>query len=230
VTHAPELKSITPVTRDTYHLVLERPEGYAFTPGQATDVALDRDGWREEARPFTFTSLPDAPTLEFVVKSYPADHPDHSGMTARIATLEPGERLLLGDPWGAIQDRGTEPHPGVFIAGGAGVTPFIGILLARQSRLGTAGGATLLFSNATEADIILRETWEGMSGLDARFTVTEADAPGLRRGMIDGAFLDAELATFDDVFYVCGPPPMEEAVTDALKARGVPDERIVTEA
>ena len=29
-----------------------RPDGFDFTPGQAVDLALDRDGWREEKRPF----------------------------------------------------------------------------------------------------------------------------------------------------------------------------------
>ena len=71
------LKSIAPVTHDTWHLVFDRPEGFAFEPGQATHWALDKDGWRDEDRPFTMTSHPEAEIVEFVIKSYP----DHDGVT-----------------------------------------------------------------------------------------------------------------------------------------------------
>ena len=75
--HRITLCEISALTHDTNRLVFTRPEGYDFTPGQATDFALDQDGWREETRPFTFTSQPDEPILEFTIKSYP----DHDGVT-----------------------------------------------------------------------------------------------------------------------------------------------------
>ena len=95
-------------------------------------VALDKDGWRDEQRPFTFTGLPDADRLEFVIKSYPS----HDGVTEQIADLKPGDSVLIEDPWGAIEDKG----PGTFIAGGAGITPFIAILRARHAREGSLAG------------------------------------------------------------------------------------------
>jgi ferredoxin-NADP reductase len=65
---------ILAVTRDsheTYKFSVERPEGYDFTPGQATEVALDQKGERESTSPFTFTSLPIDPGLEFTIKTFP---------------------------------------------------------------------------------------------------------------------------------------------------------------
>ncbi len=47
-----------PVTHNVRHYRIERPADYTFTPGQATEVSLDKDGWRDEKRPFTFTALP----------------------------------------------------------------------------------------------------------------------------------------------------------------------------
>ena len=120
MTHTLTLQSISPVTHDTHHLVFDKPEGFSFTPGQAVDLSLDKDGWREEKRPFTFTSLPDEDTLQFVIKSYP----EHDGVTEQIGKLQAGDKVLIEDPWGAIEDKGD----GIFIAGGAGVTPFISIL------------------------------------------------------------------------------------------------------
>lgn len=221
MTHRLSLRSIEPVTHDTYRLRFVRPTGYDFTPGQATDLALDRDGWREEARPFTFTSLPEDDYLEFTIKSYPS----HEGVTAEIARMERGDTVLIGEPWGAIEDRG----PGIFIAGGAGITPFIAILRARAAREGWLEGCRLIFSNKTEADIILRAEWEAMPGLDCVFVLEEEDKPGFPHGRIDAAFLDERVSDFSGTFYLCGPPPMEEALTGVLRARGVEGDRLVTE-
>lgn len=214
------LREIAALTHDTNRLVFTRPEGYDFTPGQATDFALDQDGWREETRPFTFTSQPDEPILEFVIKSYP----DHDGVTRRIADLRPGDTVLIDQPWGAIQDQG----PGVFIAGGAGITPFIPIL-RKRARENKLSGCTLIFSNKTERDIILREEWEGMPGLECIFTVTEENGSNVPRQDITADFLEANVPDWGAQVYICGPPPMIEAVEKAVKSLGVADEHIVTE-
>lgn len=215
------LQQIEPLTHDVNRLVFDRPEGYSFRPGQATDLALDLDGWRDEARPFTFTSLPGEDRLEFTIKSYPS----HDGVTKRIARLTPGDTVRIGEAWGAIEDKG----PGTFIAGGAGLTPFLAILRNRLVTDGDLDGSTLLFSNRCERDIILRDELIGMPGLRCVFTVTDESVPDLPQRMIDGAFLEKEVRNWDDTFYVCGPPPMVEAVTDALRDRGAARGQIVTE-
>lgn len=221
MTHKLTLQSITPVTHDVNRLVFDKPAGFTYTPGQAVDFALDRDGWRDEERPFTFTSLPDEEYLEFTIKSYPS----HDGVTEQIAQLQPGDTVLIGDPWGAIQDQGA----GIFIAGGAGITPFIAILRQRAKRQDALNGCTLIFSNKCERDIILREVWQEMEGLSCVFTLTDEDAEGIAHGRVDGDFLDARLKGWRDNFYVCGPPAMVEDVTAHLKKRGVPDGCIVIE-
>lgn len=208
------------VTHDVVRITFQRPEGYSFTPGQATDVALDRDGWRDAQRPFTFTALPDADDLEFTIKVYD----DHDGVTGQIGALKPGDRLLIDEPWGAIRYKG----PGVFIAGGAGVTPFIAILRDLE-RKGELKGQRLIFSNKTEKDIILRDTFEAMDGLDCLFTVTDqADSP-LAHGRVDRDFLARHVGDFNQEFYVCGPPKMVEGVSDALKLLGADPDAVVFE-
>ena len=66
---AVKILDIADVTHNVRRYTLERPEGYSFLPGQATDVSLDEDGWRDKKHPFTFTALGDAPTLEVTIKS-----------------------------------------------------------------------------------------------------------------------------------------------------------------
>lgn len=219
MTHTITLQDVVPLTRDTRHYVFTKPDGYTFTPGQATELALDRDGWRDETRPFTFTSAPYADILTFTIKSYP----DHDGVTKRLWSLVPGDTVRIDDPWGAIEDRG----PGVFIAGGAGITPFINIL-QRRAEKGQLDGCTLIFANNTARDIILRPLWETAEGLRCVFVVSETseDLPARR---IDGALLDQEVQDWNQPFYVCGPPDMEDDIAELLSDRGVPKDRIVRE-
>lgn len=225
MTHRLTVRSIAPVTHDTYRLILPKPDGYAWKPGQATEIALDQEGWRDEKRPFTFVNDPKADTIELVIKSYP----DHDGVTKRIAELQEGDALLLEEPWGAIHDEG----PGVFLAGGAGITPMLGLLRARGrgEGVGRPGleGCTLIFANKTRADIILREELEAMEGLKTVFPLSEEEADGHPHGHIDGALLDAHVSDWSQIFYVCGPPPMEEALGELLRERDVPDARIIHE-
>jgi len=220
MTHTVKIRNVTPVTHDVVQITADKPEGYQFTPGQATDVAIDKDGWREEQRPFTFTSLADEDHLEFVIKTYP----DHEGVTEQIGQLKSGDRLLIEDAWGAIEYKGR----GVFIAGGAGITPFIAIL-RQQAKAGDLHGHKLIFSNKTERDIILRDEFEGLEGLDCVFTVTDQPGSDLARGLVDRDFLTQHVKDFSQHFYVCGPDPMVEAVSKELKALGADPDGIVFE-
>jgi ferredoxin-NADP reductase len=114
--HKVRILSIKEVTHDVKSFTIERPANYSFVPGQATEVSINKPDWKNEKRPFTFTSLKDAPHLEFVIKGYP----DHKGVTAELHKLTVGDELLIHDVWGAISYKGK----GVFIAAGAGVTPY----------------------------------------------------------------------------------------------------------
>ena len=220
MTHELAVTEIEALTGDVYRLRLDRPEGYRFTPGQATDLAIDRDGMRDETRPFTFTSRPGDPFLEFTIKSYPA----HEGVTALIPTLKPGDCLRIGDPWGAIRDEG----PGVIIAGGAGLTPFIPILRERR-RMGWLTGMTLIEADKTWDALILRDEWRAMPGLDAVFVLEDEDHEECERGRVDRALLERHGVTPATLVYLCGPPPMMEAVTGALRSIGVPERQVVQE-
>ena len=209
--HTITVQSIDDITHDVRRYRCSQPDDYSFRPGQATDLALDRDGWRDEKRPFTFTSLPGDDVLEFTIKSYP----DHDGVTEQIGKAEVGDRLLIGEAWGAIEDKG----PGVFIAGGAGVTPFIAILRKRRAA-GDLSGCHLIFSNLTERDIILRDEFEAMPGLRTTFLVTgQPDSP-LAADRLDRRSLERLVDSVDQQFYVCGPPSMVDDISDALGQMG----------
>ena len=49
-----------------------KPDGFAFEPGQATELSLPREeDLTDDKHPFTFTSLPEDRWLEFTIKIYP---------------------------------------------------------------------------------------------------------------------------------------------------------------
>ncbi|MBO6882438.1 MAG: flavodoxin reductase [Marivita sp.] len=221
MTYTLTLQSIEAVTHDTHHLVFNKPDGYDYTPGQACDFALAKDGWRDQQRPFTFTGLPTDSTLEFVIKSYP----DHDGVTEQIAKMQMADQVEISDPWGAIEDKG----PGVFIAGGAGITPFIAVLKRRLQTHGSLADCHLVFSNKTEKDIILRDAFTSMSGLNCHFVVTDEPESELSRGQIDSEYLAPIVTQTDGPIYICGPEPMIDDMSKCLRDLDVSEQRIVTE-
>lgn len=219
MTHELTLRSKEQLTPDTYRYVFEKPANLDFKPGQATELTLLKDGWRDEGRPFTFTSLPADGALEFVIKSYP----ERDGVTKELAKMEPGDKVEIEPAFGAISDHG----PGVFIAAGAGITPFIPILEKHDAE--GHMDCTLIFTSETEKDIILRKKWEKMDGLTTVFTVTDQDSGDVEEQMIDKAFLKEHLTRFDQTFYICGPEAFVSDVRDALKELGADADKIITE-
>lgn len=219
MTHTLTLRSKEQLTPDTHRYVFDRPANLEFKPGQATELTLLKDGWRDEARPFTFTSLPEDGALEFVIKSYP----DHDGVTEQLAKMEAGDTVEIDEPFGAISDHG----PGVFIAAGAGITPFIPIL-EKHAAAGKMN-CTLIFTNHTTDDIILRDKWQQMEGLTTIFTVTDEDDTNVEVEKVDKAFLQQHLSDFGQTFYLCGPEGFVNDVRDALKELGADADKIITE-
>lgn len=220
MTHKVKILETENVTHNVRRFTVERPDGFDFEPGQATDVAIDKDGWRDDKHPFTFTGLTDWDRLEFTIKIYP----DHNGMTEQLSKLQAGDHLLIEDPWGTITYKGK----GTFIAGGAGVTPFIAILRDLADK-GEIDGHRLIFSNKAERDIILRDLWESMDGLDTMFVVTHEQGSRLPGGPIDQKFLREHINDFSQHFYVCGPDKMVEDINDALRTLGADPDGLVFE-
>jgi ferredoxin-NADP reductase len=207
------------VTHDVKHFFIEKPPGYKFIPGQATEVAINKPEWKNEKRPFTFTGLNDDDHLEFIIKIYPTH-----GVTTELGKLKTGDELLIHDVWGAITYKGK----GVFIAGGAGITPFIAILrqLHKDNML---EGSKLIFSNKTIKDIILKEELEKM--LDKNFinVITEEIIAGIRHERIDKAYLEEEIKDFNQHFYVCGPEMFTGAIVGSLIELGANVDAVVLE-
>lgn len=147
--------AITHLTHDVIKVVAEKPATLNYQPGQAIDISINKQNWEQELRAFTFTSLPNDVHIEFVIKTYPT----HNGVTQQFLSLVKGDELLIHDVFGDITYKGE----GIFIAGGAGITPFIAILkqLEKENKI---GNNKLIFANKTKADIIHEDKFQQLLG------------------------------------------------------------------
>jgi ferredoxin-NADP reductase len=218
--HYVKILSVENVTHNVRRYRLSKPYLYHFKPGQATDIVINLPKWKEERRPFTFTSLNDWDYLEFTIKSYT----DHDGVTNQLGKLYAGDELILHDVWGAINYKGE----GVFIAGGAGVTPFIAIF-RQLEKDGKLGNNKLIFSNRTSKDIILKDEFDKMLGENFINTLTDEKTDKYDNRKIDASYLKEKIKDFSQYFYVCGPDAMIESVSKELESLGVDKEKIVVE-
>lgn len=208
------------VTHDVKQFRFEKPKGYTFIPGQATDLTINKPEWKDKKNPFTFTGLNDDSFLQFTIKRYP----DHHGVTQQLHQLQPGDTVILHDVWGAIEYHG----PGVFLAGGAGITPFLAIF-RELHRDHQASGNTLYFSNKTEGDIIEHQELLDILGVGANFILTNDNKEGYFHARIDKTFLKDQITDFKQPFYICGPDAMVAELNNTLKELGANPESVVFE-
>ena len=208
------------INYDVKQFVVEKPEGYDFIPGQAVNISINEPDWKTEKRPFTFTNQKDAKNLEFIIKIYS----DHNGVTNKLAGINAGDELILHDVFGAIHYE----KPGVFIAAGTGITPFLAIFrdLYKKNKL---RGNKLIFINKTSLDVIAGQELQRMFKDDFRPVFTREGVVGFRGKHIDRNFLIENIVDFSQHFYVCGPSDFVEKVVKSLKDLGADSDSLIFE-
>ena len=207
------------ISHDVKRFAVEKPDGYDYEPGQGADLSINLPGWKDKRNPFTFTGYKDADYLEFMIKIYN----DHQGVTNKLGKMNSGE-LILHEVFGSITYKG----PGVFLAGGSGVTPFIAILrnLYRSNNLKKC---KLIFSNKSSEDVILDEELTKMLKGNFIKVFTRENNIGFLEKRIDEQFLIEKIKDFGQNFYVCGPDAFVKDVSAILLKMGANQEGLVIE-
>ncbi len=174
-------------------------------------------GWAK-AHPFSLSGAPNPRFLRITVKDLGDD-------TRRMQRLRPGVRVFAEGPYGTFtSQRRTRPRVAL-IGGGIGITPLRALL---QTLPDEPGDVTLLYRAATEADVAFRKELDVFAarGVDVRILVgtdigddqtDQLGIPALRHHIPDIASRDV---------YVCGPPPMLNAVIRRLDALRVPTNQV----
>ena len=205
------------LTHDVIQFTLEKPEGFTYNAGQAIEASVDDPRFKNDWAPFTMTSLNRDEFLQFTIKIYT----QHNGMTRALSKLNIGDHFLITDPWDSFISKG----PGVFIAGGTGVTPFIALL--RQMYLdNSVGNSKLLFSNKTDDDIFLANEFRKILGDNFINIVTRDEQSEFYTGRISRQLLKKYVSNFNQPFYLCGPDNFANEIKGYLIELGAGDELV----
>ena len=224
---------VTPAGKDTYAVELS-PKGdgiFSYAPGQFAFVTFHSEALPLERHPWTISSTPTRPeSLIFTIKC-------SGDFTASIGGLKPGETAVVDGPYGLFSYPAHVRDPKgelVMVAGGVGVTPMLSMLRYMADR-GEGRKVTLVWSNRTEADILCREELEAIQAKLPNLSVLhvltrQKDFQG-PTGRLDRTMLKELLSgcSRTAAVFVCGPPPMMDAVCKALKGIGFRGRRIHTE-
>ncbi len=206
------------ITLNTKRFLVQKPQAYSFIPGQATDLAINLPGWSDKFRPFTFTGLTRWEHLEFMVKIYP----ERKGVTDQLGRVNAGTELIIKEPFGAIQYKG----PGVFIAGGSGITPFLSIFrdLSRNKQL---NNCKLIYSNYTSEDVICGTELHDMLKENYINHYTREGVIGFRERRLNRDWLVSYIQDFGQRFYVCGGESFVKDLCKTLIELGASAETLV---
>ena len=225
-----ELTAIRRDTHDTKTFCFALPDDATLDllPGDHLYVHATIDG-KPVKRPYTPSSTPGITGyFDLTVKRY-----ETGAMSKYLHGREPGDVVMMSGPNpGGHWVDGMAKQVG-FVAGGTGITPMISIIrwiLAKSLPV----ELFLVFANKTEVDIIFRDEWDENSREHASFHcyhVLEKPPAGWSQGKdrITEDVLRGHLPAPgpDTVIFLCGPPPMVDAMEVTLKAIGHSEQAII---
>jgi len=224
-----EVVSNQAVTHDLRHLTIKllEPEEIKFFPGQYMDIFVPGTN---ESRSFSMANTPDREggVFEFVIKVYPG------GLFSDFLAqrVQVGDRLDVEGPFGTFTLRESRTSPLIFVGGGAGLAPVLGLVRSMADR-GVKRKAVFYYGARQQRDLCfekeLRELEERLP--DFRFVpaLSEPSGDGDWTGEV-GMITDVVARCEPDLkgrdAYVCGPPPMVDAAIPLLTTLGVPEQYI----
>jgi predicted ferric reductase len=210
------------------HLAPDGHPGFDFEPGQFAWITVGRSPYQIREHPFSISSSADGDgSIRFTIK-------EAGDFTATLGMLEPGTRAYVDGPYGAFSYERAQAEGFVFLAGGIGISPILGMLHTLAEREDRRP-MWLFYANPAWDDIAIHEELEELAArLDLRVVHVLEDPPeGWTggTGFISSELLDEELpeAARRYQYFVCGPDPMMDAVEELLLERGVPHGRIALE-
>lgn len=213
------------IAKDTYQLRFTRPEGWTFKEGQFVllDVPLESDPADIQTRAYSIASHANERDILLCVKLKTGGR--SSTWVERV--LAEGTHVTMQGPFGNFILPSVSHKPYLFLATGAGVAPFrgmIGELLSRDE----PHAIDLVFGVRDESELFWTEEFTERSRLHERFsfhpTLTRgSDAWTGHRGRVQthAAFAARDIA--QRIVYACGNPDMTKEVKPlALEQWGVP--------
>lgn len=228
--HPYEVAEVRPERGDawTVSVVPRGHRGFIHEPGQFAWLTLGAGPFSMCEHPFSISSAPSpSGRLEFAIKEL-------GDFTSTIKDIRPGATAYVDGPYGAFTYQRHAAPGYVFIAGGIGIAPLMGMLRAMAERRDTCP-VLLVYACSRLERMTFREEIES---LERRLALTvvrvlEEPPPDWRgeTGRISTALLDRHLPADRrrPHCFICGPVPMTRCVERAMHRLGVPPGHLHTE-
>ncbi len=205
------IKEIKKVADYTKSFILEKPKGFEYEPGQHGFIEISADN----GKPFSLVSSPHEKIIEFATIIR-----DQSKWKQTLDKKKIGDELILSGPYGVFKYENSEKDI-AFIAGGIGITPFIGILrYLNFKKLQTK--VILLYSNKSENRTAFKNELDLLEKKDTNlkiiYSMTEQEDFDGEKGRIDEEFIRKHVKDPEKkAWYIAGPPKMVKEINEMLK-------------
>ncbi|MFI8214372.1 ferric reductase-like transmembrane domain-containing protein [Streptomyces sp. NPDC085932] len=172
---------------------------------------LTKDRWWQ-ANPFSLSAAPDGRTLRLTVKRA-------GDGSAALRHLRIGTRVFAEGPYGAFTALHRTRPDAVLVAGGVGVTPIRALLEELH------GHAVVIYRVATDRDAVLYDELRDLA-LARGAALHLVTGPPVPDRLAPGELARLVPDINERDVYLCGPPPMMNAVLGSLRELGVPRPQI----
>jgi benzoate/toluate 1,2-dioxygenase reductase component len=206
-TYRARLHSVERLSETTIAFSLDTPDPVTFLPGQYANLLVPGT---DQRRCYSFSSPPGAETLSFLVRNIPP------GVTSTYLREKavPGTPVEFIGPAGSFYLRESK-RPLLLLAGGTGLAPFLS-MLGKIAETGSAYPIYLGYGVTDDVDLVAVERLEEFATKIPGFTfftcVAAVDSAHPRRGYVTAHVETSRLNGGDVDVYLCGPPPMVDAV------------------
>lgn len=199
----------------TLHVCFELDQPAVFLPGQYVNISVPDSG---QTRSYSFCSRPGERHASFLIKHVPGGL-----MSGWLEHARAGDRLTMTGPLGSFYLRDSS-RPLLLLAGGTGLAPFLSMLevLAQRNDSRTL---TLIYGVTRDQDLVMLDALQALSTRLPNFSfvtcVADPHSAHPRQGYVTQHMADDLLNDGDIDVYLCGPPPMVDAVHRHFKQQGV---------
>ncbi|MBW0103625.1 1,6-dihydroxycyclohexa-2,4-diene-1-carboxylate dehydrogenase [Pseudonocardia sp. KRD-291] len=216
-THKGTVTALEKLSSSTVALTIEIQDRdkLAYLPGQYVNIAVPGT---DETRSYSFSSGPDDETLTFLVKITPGGvMSEYLDSRAKV-----GDDIELTGPHGSFFLRESDA-PLLLLAGGTGLAPILSILRTLDAA-GSKRPMHLLYGATTDDDVVeldtVRALADSIEGLTWDYCVADENTSCANQGYVTALIEPEHLHGGDAAVYLCGPPPMVEAVRGFFSEQG----------
>jgi benzoate/toluate 1,2-dioxygenase reductase component len=189
----------------------------SFLPGQYANLQVPGS---EQHRAYSFSSMPRDNAVTFLIRNVPGGL--MSGFLRDKAKA--GETMTLAGPLGSFYLRDIR-RPVLMLAGGTGLAPFLAMLDKVLAGGGSQYPIHLIYGVNSDTDLVELDKLAAFATALPNFTyalvVVAADSSQPKKGYVTQHIEPAQLNDGDVDIYLCGPPPMVEAVAQNLRERAI---------